>query len=384
MGMNKRSYAVLGAGNGGQAMAGYLGLRGVEVRLWNRSPSKLDPVWRRGGIKLEGVIQGLSPVASATTDLAEAVDGADLLMVVLPATGHKPMAQALARVVSPGQIIVLNPGRTGGALEVRNTLFEHNAPRDVMVAEAQTMLFASRLLDDGVCHIYSIKKFVPLAAVPADDTPEIIAALNPAFPQFYGVSSVLETSLDNMGAIFHPGVTMLNAARIEATGGDFDYYQEGVTPTVARVIEQMDNERMEVAIAYGVRARSAREWLAEAYGADGQTLREAILNNPGYEGIKAPPHLNHRYIWEDVPTSLVPIADLGRIAGVPTPTINAMIALASAIHDTDYRREGRNAVSMGIAGLSTGEVLELIREGETSIGTTDFVAEQQAAGDLPG
>ena len=382
--MNKQVYAVLGAGNGGQAMAGYLGRRGFEVRLYNRSPARLGPVWRRGGVALDGVVQGLGQVELATTDLAEAVTGADVLMVVLPATGHRSLASQLAAVIAPGQIVVLNPGRTGGALEVRNTLIERRAPRDVVVAEAQTMLFASRVLDDGICHIYSIKRFVPLAAVPADDTAKAIAALNAAFPQFYAASSVLETSLDNMGAIFHPGVTLLNAARIEATGGDFDYYQEGVTPTVARVIEQIDNERMEVAEAYGVRARSAQEWLAEAYGADGGTLREAVLNNPGYAGIKAPPHLNHRYIWEDVPTSLVPIADLGRIAGVPTPTINAMIALASAAHDTDYRREGRNAVSMGIAGLSASEVLELITEGDAAFGETAFYAEPQVAGDLPG
>lgn len=382
--MPKRVYSVLGAGNGGQAMAGYLGLRGFEVRLWNRSPSRLNHVWRRGGVLLEGVIDGLAPVGVITTDLAEAVTDADVLMIVMPATGHRAMAEALARVIAPGQMVVLNPGRTGGALEVRNTLLEHGAPRDIYVAEAQSLLFACRVIEDGISHIHSIKKFVPLAAVPAQDTAEVIQALNAAFPQFYGASSVLETSLDNMGAIFHPGVTLLNAARIEATGGDFDYYQEGVTPTVARVIEQIDNERMEVAIAYGVRARSAREWLAEAYGSDGQTLREAVLNNPGYAGIKAPPHLNHRYIWEDVPTSLVPIADLGRIAGVATPTINAMIALASAIHDTDYRREGRNAVSMGLAGLSAGEVLDLIREGESAVDTPAYVAQDQAADGLPG
>jgi opine dehydrogenase len=269
-------------------------------------------------------------------------------------------------------------------MEVRNILAADPASAQALVGEAQTLLFASRVLDDGTCHVYSIKKYVSLAAVPASDTPRIIAALNAAFPQFYAAASVLETSLDNMGAIFHPGVTLLNAARIEATGGDFDYYQDGVTPTVARVIEQIDNERMEVALAYGVRARSAKEWLAEAYAAEGGTLREAVLNNPGYAGIKAPPHLNHRYIWEDVPTSLVPIADLGRIAGVPTPTINAMIALASAIHDTDYRQEGRNAVTMGIAGLSAAEVRDMVREGETPIDGTDYPLQAPAAGNLPG
>ncbi len=382
--MDRHVYAVLGAGNGGQAMAAYLGLRGYEVRLWNRSPARLAHIWQKGGVRARGVMRGFGPVSLATTDMAAAVAGADVIMVVVPATAHKAIAETLAGIIGPDQIVLLNPGRTGGAMEVRNILAADPASAQALVGEAQTLLFASRVLDDGTCHVYSIKKYVSLAAVPASDTPRIIAALNAAFPQFYAAASVLETSLDNMGAIFHPGVTLLNAARIEATGGDFDYYQDGVTPTVARVIEQIDNERMEVALAYGVRARSAKEWLAEAYAAEGGTLREAVLNNPGYAGIKAPPHLNHRYIWEDVPTSLVPIADLGRIAGVPTPTINAMIALASAIHDTDYRQEGRNAVTMGIAGLSAAEVRDMVREGETPIDGTDYPLQAPAAGNLPG
>ncbi len=343
--MDRRIYAILGAGNGGQAMAGYLALHGYEVRLWNRSPARLAHVWASGGVPVLGAITGFGRVAVATTDLAQAVRGADVLMAVVPATAHRTLALSLARHVAPGQILLINPGRTGGDLEVQ--------------------------------------KSVSVAAVPAEDTPRVIAALGGAFPQFCPAASVLETSLDNMGAIFHPGVTLLNAARIEATGGDFDYYHHGVTPAVARVLEQIDNERMEVAAAYGVQSRSAREWLDDAYAAKGETLREAVLNNAGYAGIKAPAHLNHRYIWEDVPTSLVPIADLGRIAGVPTPTIDAMIDLASALHGIDYRREGRNAAAMGIAGMSVGQVEQMIREGEMTFGQARYQLDAPAAGDMP-
>jgi opine dehydrogenase len=366
-------------------MAGCLALQGHEVRLYSRSPLRLTPIWRQGGITLTGTVSGFAKLSTATTDLATAVKGARVIMVVVPATAHRQIGESLAPVVEPGQIVVLNPGRTGGSLEVSHALAEGGAPRGVLVAEAQTLLFASRSGADASCHIYSIKRFVPLAALPSEDTPKVLKALNPAFPQFYAAASVLETGLDNMGAIFHPGVTMLNAAHIEATGGEFDYYHEGITPTVARIIEQIDSERMDVARAFQVRARSAMDWLGEAYGAQGDTLRDAVLNNPGYQGIRAPAHLNHRYIWEDVPASLVPIAALGRIAGVSTPTINAMISLASAMHDTDYRREGRNAARMGIAGRSPDEVLDLVREGDTT--TLDhpiLAAADPAAGDLPG
>lgn len=382
--MRKSVYAVVGAGGGGQAMAGCLARQGHEVRLYNRSPLRLAPLWRQGGLTLTGAVSGFARLDVVTTDIAAAVQGARLIMVVVPATAHRQIGQLLAPVVRSGQIVVLNPGRTGGALEMRQALTEAGAPRGVMIAEAQTLLFASRAAADAACHVFSIKRSVPLAALPADDTPRVLSALNPAFPQFYAAVSVLETSLDNMGAVFHPGVTLLNAAHIEATGGRFDYYQEGITPTVARIIEQIDSERVDVAMAYNVRARSALDWLGEAYGASGATLREAVLNNPGYAGIKAPAHLNHRYIWEDVPASLVPIAALGRIAGVSTPTINAMIDLASAMHDTDYRREGRNAARMGIAGRSPDDVLDLVREGGTTLDEAILAAQDPAAGHLPG
>lgn len=377
-------FAVVGAGSGGLAMAGYLALQGHEVRLFNRSPSRLEPIKRQGGITLTGALSGFARLRTVTTDLGEAIDGARVIMVVVTATAHEQIGRRLARLVQPGQIVVLNPGRTGGALEVLRALQEGGAPAGVPVAEAQTLLFASRASADGDCHIFSIKRSVALAALPASETPQVIRVLASALPQFRGADSVLETGLDNMGAIFHPGVTLLNTGHIEATGGQFDYYQEGITPTVARVIEQIDSERTEVARAYGVRARSALSWLGDAYGARGETLREAVLNNPGYRGIRAPEGLDHRYIWEDVPASLVPMAALGQAAGVETPTIDAVISIACAMHNVDYRREGRNADRMGIAGYGPHEVLILVHQGGVALGDVTCTAQTAAASDLPG
>ena len=121
-----------------------------------------------------------------------------------------------------------------------------------------------------------------------------------------------------MGAIFHPALTLLNAGRIESTRGDFQFYIDGVTPSVARVLEVLDRERVTVASSLGIRAHTAMEWLKMAYDATGSDLHETIHNQPGYYGIKAPATLNHRYITEDIPMSLVPIAALGQRYGVST------------------------------------------------------------------
>ncbi len=108
---------------------------------------------------------------------------------------------------------------------------------------------------------------------------------------------------------------------------------------------------------------SAREWLYMAYDAAGRTLYEAMRANRGYDGIKAPKTVYNRYITEDIPMSLVPIASLGRLVGVPTPAIDSIILLGSILHGVDYWAEGRTVESLGLAGKSLKEIRRYVLEG---------------------
>jgi len=235
---------------------------------------------------------------------------------------------------------------------------------DVTVAETETLIYASRSDGPAQARIFGIKEAVPLAAMPATRTERVLEALSPAYPQFIDGGNVLHTGLNNMGAIFHPALTILNAGRIESTNGEFQFYIEGVTPAVARVLEVLDRERVTVAAALGIRARTALEWLKVAYDATGESLYEAIHNQPGYYGIKAPPTLNHRYIFEDVPMSLVPMAALGQRYGVSVRAMDSIIRLACIIHRTDYWRRGRTLDKLGIAELSVSELTRYVNEGQ--------------------
>lgn len=356
-------FAVIGCGHGGQAMAAYLGLKGFEVRVYNKSPERVEPITYRGGIELDGEVRGFAPVALASTDIGTVLEGADVIMVAVPASAHLDIARLCAPHLVEGQIILLNPGRTGGALEFRHALREAGVNADVVVAEAQTFIFASRSMGPAQSRIYRIKNVVPVAALPSTRTARALEPLREAFPQFVAARNVLKTSLDNMGAIFHPALTILNAGRIESSQGNFDYYHEGITPSVARILEAMDNERVTVAGALGVRALTAREWLESAYGAGGSSLYEAVLNNEGYKGIKAPPNLAHRYLFEDVPCSLVPISSLGRMLGVPTPTIDHIIHLACLVHNADYWSQGRTVGRLGLEGMTADQISLMVNEG---------------------
>ena len=360
-------YTVIGAGNGGKAMAAHLALMGFPVTLYNRTPEHVAAIKTRGGIELQGREGGFGELALVTSDMGEALAEAQVIMVVIPATGHAEVARGAAPHLEDGQIVLLNPGRTGGALEFVHVLRRCNCEADVTVAEAETLIYASRSEGPAQARIFRIKEAVPLAALPASRTPQVLETLSSAYPLFIDGESVLHTSLNNMGAIFHPALAILNAGRIESTRGDFQFYIDGVTPSVARVLEALDRERVTVAAAMGIRARTGMEWLRMAYDARGANLHEAIHNQSGYRGINAPPTLNHRYITEDVPMSLVPIAALGQKHGVRVRGMDSIIRQACIIHQTDYWRRGRTLDKLGIKKLSVGELMRYVMEGTSTL-----------------
>jgi opine dehydrogenase len=235
-------------------------------------------------------------------------------------------------------------------------LRDNNCTADVVVAETETFIYASRSDGPAQSRIFRIKEAVPLAALPSNRTGEVLEMIHLAYPQFIDGGNVLQTGLNNMGAIFHPALTLLNSGWIEATHGDYQFYIDGVTPSVARVLEALDRERVTVAAALGLRARTAMEWLKLAYDTTGEDLCEAIH-------IKAPPTLNHRYIFEDVPMSLVPIASLGQRYGVSVRGMDSIIRLACIVHRTDYWRRGRTIEKLGLGELSVTELTRFVIEG---------------------
>ena len=360
------NYTVIGAGHGGKAMAAHLALMGFKVTLYNRTFEHIEVIHKRGGIDLESYDSwphGFGKLTLVTSDIKKALAKAQVIMVVVPSSAHVDVAKACAPHLRNGQTILLHPGRTCGAIEFKMTLIAQGCKADVIVAEAETFIYASRSDGPAQVRIFRIKEAVPLAALPATLTQLVLDAIQSAYPQFIDGVNVLQTGLNNMGAIFHPTITLLNAGWIEATHGDFEFYIDGVTTSTARVLEVLDRERVTVASSVGVRARTAMEWLQLAYNTEGEDLNEAIHNQPGYYGIKAPSTLHHRYIFEDVPMSLVPIASLGERYGVSVRGMDSIIRMACIIHRTDYWRRGRTVEKLGIGDLSVSELTRYVNEG---------------------
>jgi opine dehydrogenase len=363
-----RKFTVIGAGNGGKAMAAHMALMGIHVMLYNRTAANIEAIKEMGGIRLEsfdGGPHGFGKLKRVTSNMSEVVPDADVIMIVVPSSAHADIAAKVAPLLRDNQIVVLHPGRTGGAIEFRKVLSDKGCSAKVIIAEAETFIYASRSEGPAEARIFRIKNAVPLAAIPATRTHDVLDALKDIYPDFIDGKDVLHTGLNNMGAIFHPAITLLNSGRIESTAGEFQFYIDGVTPSTARVLEVLDRERVTVAASVGVRARTAMEWLRIAYNVQGENLYESIQNQSGYYGITAPKTLKHRYIFEDVPMSLVPIASLAKRYGVSVRGIDSIIRLACFVHKTDYWRRGRTLDKLGIAHLSVSELRRFVKEGVT-------------------
>lgn len=356
--MKLPSFSVIGAGNGGQAMAAHLSLMGFTVNLYNRTREKLIPILKNNGIYLEGAVSGFAKINLITDNLEDAIKDTDIIMVTIPASGHSDIAYEMLPYLKNGQIIVLNPGRTFGAIEFYN-IVKTRKDLDVIISETDTFIYACRS-SDGKARIFSIKEAVSLASIPSWKTNYVIDLLKLAYSQVVPAENVLETSLNNIGSIFHPAPTLLNSARIESTGGNFQYYLEGISPSVAKILEMIDRERVAVAHALGVNVVTVLEWLKYTYGVTGDSLYDAVQNTSAYKGLLAPKTLDCRYIFEDVPMSLVPISSIGRQLGISTHTIDSIIHLASCMHERNYWMIGRTARKLGLEGKSATEIKEFV------------------------
>ena len=360
--MKARRYCVVGAGAGGLATAAHLSRLGMPPILFNRTPSRIEPVRAWGGIQVEGLWRGLHPVAEATSDPG-CVQEADVIIVATPATAHGEVARLLAPHLTSRHVVILHPGRTLGALEFLRVLRAHGV-RVRAVGEADTLLYTSRSPEPGRVRVLGLKRRIRLAAVPAWDTRVVVdafARLGPA----EAASSVIETGLSNIGAMVHPAPMVLNAGRIEA-GQPFEYYREGMTGAVVSAILGLDRERMATARAWGVRVLPVQRWLRASYEvpADACTLSDLFAANPAYVGVMAPATLAHRYLLEDVPTGLVPLVELARLVGLRAPLMNAIIDMAAGLTGVDFRRTGRTLERLGLGELDARALGRLVLVGE--------------------
>lgn len=361
---NNSGVAVLGGGHAGRGLAGYLALHGFDVSLYNRTSENVREIIERGGLDVHGVIEGFAPLTLVTDNMAQAILKRDILIVTVPAQAHRFFAHEMTSYLGNNQLVLLMPGRTGGILEFANLIGLQCNVNEVMLGEAQTFSFVSRITGKSSVLISKIKNQVQVSAFPATDNHEFLYRLDELPVSLVTASNVMETGLNNIGAMLHPTPTILCAGLLESRSGGYNHYHEAISESVGRLIERMDAERVSVGKEFSISPMSLLEWLKDAYDAKGHSLCECIKSIDAYDEVGSPSTLQHRYVLEDIPTGLVPISRLASLCGLDTPAIDSVINIACQLYNRDFWYEGRSLTSMGIADMVPSEIIEFVEIGE--------------------
>ncbi|MBU0606607.1 MAG: hypothetical protein KKI08_01920, partial [Armatimonadetes bacterium] len=172
-----RFAAVLGAGGGGRASAYMLAAHGLPVRLWEAPQFAANLADLDGTLRQDADPPGEVTLDRITTDLASAIDGADLIVSCVQRGAHRIIGEQLVSHITDDQMLLLNPGSLGGALEIAAIFRAHGRalPR---IAETATLAHCARPVPGGVRTTLTVKH-VFCAALPAMDTPAVLAMLQP-------------------------------------------------------------------------------------------------------------------------------------------------------------------------------------------------------------
>jgi opine dehydrogenase len=354
---------VVGSGNGGLATAFDFALHGHSVRLFDtvHFPDHVAEVAAAGGIHATGEIEGFAEIAYSGHDVATALDEAELVIVVGPAYSTEHQAAVVAPHLVPGQSVLVCPASCAGAITFKRAAGLALDDATITVGETSTLPYAVRIGAPGRINVFhKLSAGVFVAGLPRSGTDRLLSLIKGVYPGAEAAESVFQTTLQNGNPVIHPAVTLLNAGLIERTAGGFLFYEEGVTEAVGRAIEAVDRERLAIAEALGVRVLSEPEagvlqgYMLEANYSSGYSTA------PGFLGISAQSQLDNRYLTEDVGYSLVFLADLAARVGVGTPTMEALITLASVVLARDFRAEAaRTLATLGLDGMSAGDLAAL-------------------------
>jgi opine dehydrogenase len=355
--------AVLGAGNGGVASAFDFAQHGHEVALYAppEHGENVAAVAAAGGIAASGDLEGFAPVRYSGNDAGEALDGAELVVLVGPAYATEPLAVDAGPHLPDGAAVLICPGSCAGAIAFKRALGLALDAERYTVGETSTLPYAVRIAEPGTINVYlKLTAGLYLAGLPRAGTDRLHSLIADTWPAVEKAESVMQTTLQNGNPVIHPAVTLLNAGLLERTHGGFLFYEEGVTEGVGRLIEAVDNERLAIAARLGVTIHSEPE-----LGAIQGYMRETNYSTgystaPGFQGIMAQGELEHRYLTEDVGYSLVFLTDLAARLGVPTPVMEGIVAITSVVLARDLRAEGeRTMTTLGLDGMSAEELAAL-------------------------
>lgn len=358
---------VIGCGNGAFATAADLSYRGHEVTMYVQESHKknFDGIRSSQTIMCTGKgPKGLIKIHRITHDIALAMDDPDLIIPVLPSFAHEDVAKTIAPYIKKGDKIFLSPGSTGGALVFAKVLRDCNKLDDVKLCEVHTLPYTARRVGQDGVNISLITQIMYFAAFPAKYNQEMFDLINTIYPNLILMNDCLETGLNNGNGTTHPAPVVLNAGKIEYYGKHY-HYKEGITPSVGNVVQMIDDERKNICKAFGYQEIDIKDRLYKmGYCPRKDTVYECIQGSTDiFLPLEGPNDLNGRYLVEDAPYTLVCMAEIGKIVGVNTPLMEAIVNLASALKNENYWRIGRSLEKIGLNNMSIEQIKNYLQNG---------------------
>jgi opine dehydrogenase len=354
---------VLGGGNGSFAAAGDFALQGHEVRLWRRDA---EAVARHRAISARIAVKDSrgrheAQLALVTTDIAEAVRDAELILCPAPAFAQAEIAAQLAPHLTDGQVVFLPPA-TFGSFIFAKAMHDAGNRADVSFAETGTLPWLTRKHGPFEVAITIRAKRLPTGVFPHRNAFHAHTVINKAFPEaIEPCGDALSGALMNAGPIIHPPLMVMNAAPLQHFER-WDIHNEGTQPAVRAVTNRLDAERIAVREALGHGAPHYP--LADHYDNDrwmyGDAHKKLVKSGDWRENIDL--H-SHRYITEDTELGLAFLASVARWTGTDAPIAHGLLAIVGGFLGRDLRYGARTLEALGLAALGRDELRRQLHEG---------------------
>jgi opine dehydrogenase len=359
------SLTILGGGNTAFAVAANLTHLGHEVTLWEIPlfEQTLDPIRGTQEISLIGVAEtGPARIHRLTTDISVALKASDLVFVIVPSYAHELFIESCVPHVTTDHTIVLMPGNLG-SLAWAKSFGELGAAMPVL-AEVDTAPYVCRKTEPDTATIYGIVTALGLGVLPTDRTEQVRARLDGLFPGVTTYPDVLACGLSAINPIVHPAGVLMNAGRIERSRGEFYFYDEGVTESVAKVIMKVDDERRAIGSALGYDLTPANEAFHQAGFSPEGDLWAAINGSKMLTALRAPGSLDSRWLTEDIPFGLASWSVLGTQYGIETPTMDACVNIGSIVMGFDGWQAARGVSALGVKDLNQEQLKAYLKTGK--------------------
>jgi opine dehydrogenase len=356
--------AVLGGSHGAYATAADLTLAGHRVRLWRRKKEDVAPLAAGITLKAEGR-EGVAKLERITADLREAVDGADVVVVPLPATTHEDVGARLAGVLTDRQVVLVTPG-TLGSFVIARQLARAGAPLPLAIAETGTLPYLARKTGPAAVSAPVRAANLPVGVFPAARSKDALTRVRELFPATRPCVDAVDVALNNAGPVIHPPLVLVNAAAIDA--GRFDIHAAGTSASARTLIDGIGAERIAARKGWGYPAPhyELATYYDEARAAEGlygAGAKQKLVASGLWSEVLT---YAHRYVTEDVALGLPFFESAARTVSTASPTISGLLGVFGTLLGTTLTGRGRDLDHLGLGELTLREVRELFHLGWAS------------------